>query len=43
MILDRPMTSRQKIIFSLTDAFIDANSSETKEGIDEIDDIYPHI
>ena len=43
MILYRPMSSRQMIGFPLTDAFIDANSLETMEGMDEIDDFHSLI
>ena len=38
--LDRLMATRQSIAFPLTDAFIDANSMETMEGIDDMDVIY---
>ena len=41
--MDRPMTSRQRIAFPLTDAFIDANSMETMEVIDNMDVFYPRF
>jgi hypothetical protein len=34
----RIIVTREKTMFPLTDAFIDANSLETIEGIDEISD-----
>jgi hypothetical protein len=41
--LDRLIATRQSIDLALTDAFIDANSLETIEGKDEIDDFFPRI